>query len=97
MYFVSAGIAISESEPKQVFLVEEHINTSPDTGGMWVKYLNNDSPVPKLFKDPERTCRSLFLSFSQHVQYELTEGNVFISDYQGGELALTDPQIITSP
>ncbi|KAG6819349.1 hypothetical protein H0H93_012690 [Arthromyces matolae] len=98
MHFVSAGIAISEAEPKQVFLVEEQIDTVQESGGKtWVKYLNNDSVLPREFNDPGRTYRSLFLCFSQHVQHELTGGNVFVSDYQGGELALTDPQIITSP
>ncbi|CAK5283906.1 unnamed protein product, partial [Mycena citricolor] len=37
------------------------------------------------------------LCFTQHVQYEKSGGLVFISDYQGSKLLLSDPQIMTSP
>ncbi|KAH9929041.1 uncharacterized protein BXZ73DRAFT_48310 [Epithele typhae] len=81
---------------RRVFLLEERINEKP-----WVKYINNDSPTPrvnspKIHNDPELIHIAYFLSFCQHVQYLATEGRTFVSDFQGGRTLLSDPQIMTT-
>ncbi|KAF8274175.1 hypothetical protein EI94DRAFT_1562062 [Lactarius quietus] len=97
--FVVSGLAMtnvpgSEPEEKEVFLVEELIQSD----GPWRKYINNNSSRPCSFSDNKNLRRSQFLAFCQHVQYWRMDGLVFISDFQvGGDTLLTDPQIITHP
>jgi len=74
-----------------VFLVEEVI--AEEKQGPFRKYLNNVSPIPLMMTCKEDEDRALFLAFSQHVQYWKTKKQVFVSDYQGGNSLLTDPQI----
>ncbi|KAJ8692171.1 hypothetical protein PTI98_009508 [Pleurotus ostreatus] len=92
MRFVHAALANSNEVDgvKKSYLIEEVIN------GKFIKYINNDSPelLPMENQDQER--RAKFLAFAQHVQYFKTE-SVFISDLQGGDTLLTDPQITTDP
>ncbi|KAI5990982.1 hypothetical protein EDD15DRAFT_2169762 [Pisolithus albus] len=47
--------------------------------------------------DEEAEEITVFLAFTQHVQYVKTGGQVYISDYQGSGSLLTDPQILTHP
>ncbi|KAE9393105.1 hypothetical protein BT96DRAFT_752565, partial [Gymnopus androsaceus JB14] len=90
--FVGAGLAIAQNPDRDTFLVEELIDKTP-----FVKYINNDSAKPCDFLDTERSCIARFLAFSQHVQWMKTKGLVYVSDYQGSGVLLTDPQIITRP
>ncbi|KAM6490646.1 hypothetical protein JOM56_013989 [Amanita muscaria] len=77
-----------------VFLIEEVI--PEDEQGPFRKYLNNVSPTPLIMSSEEDNERAKFLSFSQHVQYLKTKKQAFVSDYQGGNSLLTDPQISSS-
>jgi hypothetical protein len=111
--FVNAAIAESQKGPKKkYFLIEEWINTSK---APFTKYINNGLPVSCVPEDAPAEVQNLasFLCFAQHVQFHLSGGSVYTSDYQGmptdivfvfdGSLALgsgpllTDPQIITNP
>ncbi|KAJ7150865.1 hypothetical protein C8R43DRAFT_1191365 [Mycena crocata] len=97
MCFVYAGLASTGSEGqdnRDLFLVEEHIGTKE---GKFRKYVHNGSAEPMVFNNAADTERAQFLSFTQHVQYFLTFKMVFVSDYQGGDTLLTDPQIMSSP
>ncbi|KAG6848359.1 hypothetical protein H0H93_000889 [Arthromyces matolae] len=93
--FVEAALAIEQVEAgkeAQVFLLEEVIG---GTKGPFRKYLNNVSPVPLPLDGNEDQERGEFLAFTQHVQYFRTKKKIFVSDYQGGDTLLTDPQIVT--
>ncbi|KAJ7715442.1 alpha-kinase family-domain-containing protein, partial [Mycena maculata] len=76
--------------PRSAFLVEECID------GRFRKYINNRQPVPStnLKNSDDITCAS-FLAFTQHWQFKRTHGLAFVSDYQGGDDLLTDPQIMS--
>ncbi|KAJ7630219.1 hypothetical protein FB45DRAFT_832782 [Roridomyces roridus] len=95
MRFVSAGLAISQSNQQEAFMVEEWID--PETQGPFVKYIHNNSGRPRDFERADHQIRAEFLSFCQHVQYFKTNGAAYISDFQGGLELLTDPQIISDP
>ncbi|KAL0960437.1 hypothetical protein HGRIS_005480 [Hohenbuehelia grisea] len=89
MRFVEAAIAVERvpaGEDARVFLLEEFIEASE-----FKKYLNNSSPDPTRFTNPDLRNRGAFLSFAQHVQYIETGGKLFVADYQGGISLLTDP------
>ncbi|KZT47795.1 kinase-like protein [Calocera cornea HHB12733] len=73
-----------------VYLVEERIT------GQFVKYIHNGSAVPRVQVGNEGDIAS-FLSFCQHLQYVKTSKQVYISDFQGFNGLLTDPQIMTTP
>ncbi|KII92464.1 hypothetical protein PLICRDRAFT_103155 [Plicaturopsis crispa FD-325 SS-3] len=89
MSFVRAGMAYGPGD--DVYLVEQRID------GHFRKYLNNDSAEPVEFVDLPDQERAEFLAFTQHVQYWKTHKMAFVSDYQGGDTLLTDPQITTAP
>ncbi|KAG6808192.1 hypothetical protein H0H92_005087, partial [Tricholoma furcatifolium] len=93
--FVEAALAIEQVEAgkeAQVFLLEEVIG---GTEGPFRKYLNNMSPIPLHLLNQQDEERGEFLAFTQHVQYFRTKKQIFVSDYQGGNTLLTDPQIVT--
>lgn len=81
MRFVNAYLAYKSGANTDVFLLEEWIDTSKE--GKFVKYINNNSALPLRFEDEEANMRAEFLAFTQHVQYWLTGGLAFITDYQG--------------
>jgi hypothetical protein len=83
MRYVHAGLAISQSDDKAAFLLEEYIESDAENGGWFVKYLNNNSAKPRTFANKDQTTPAQFLSFAQHVQFWKTDGLVFISDLQG--------------
>jgi hypothetical protein len=93
MRFVEGAFAIEKEGDKQVFLLEELIGK--DSEGRFRKYLNNTSPVPLTFNNEDDIHRAQFLGFTQHVQYYKTKRLAFVSDLQGGNSLLTDPQIVT--
>lgn len=79
--FVRTALAISHGRAEQaVYMLEEFIDTE---NVKFVKYINNDSPVPRIFANPEDDHRAEFLAFAQHVQYWKTKGLIFVSDFQG--------------
>ncbi|KAF8228633.1 hypothetical protein L208DRAFT_1290489 [Tricholoma matsutake] len=93
--FVKVAIAIEQSSStsakKTTFLIEEVIDEN--TEGPFRKYLNNVSAEPLVIETKEDEEWAKFLAFSQHVQYWKTKKQVFVSDYQGGNMLLSDPQI----
>ena len=82
MCFVQGGLAITIiDDEKTAYLVEEVIDNADE--GWFVKYLNNDSAVPRVFASKEWTTWAEFLSFVQHVQFLKTDGTAYVSDFQG--------------
>ncbi|KZT50461.1 hypothetical protein CALCODRAFT_444593 [Calocera cornea HHB12733] len=77
------------------YLVEELIDTKGDSSN-FVKYIHNGSAVPCITTGAEGNIAS-FLSFCQHLQYVSTGKQVYVSDFQGCNGILTDPQIMTTP
>jgi len=64
-----------------IYLAEELIPTSLE--GEFVKYIHNGNVVPCDLFDTKADEIAEFLAFTQHVQYVKTNGQVYISDYQG--------------
>ena len=64
-----------------IYLAEGLIPTSSE--GEFVKYIHNGNAVPCDLFDTEANKIAEFLAFTQHVQYAKTDGQVYISDYQG--------------
>ncbi|KAF7307111.1 Alpha-type protein kinase domain-containing protein [Mycena indigotica] len=94
--FTEVGLAVEQGggQHPKVFMVEERIT------GDFVKYIHNGSA--RLSASAQNDPVALFLSFTQHAQYILSDGMIFVSDYQGGldndgNILLTDPQIISDP
>ncbi|KAI0083809.1 kinase-like domain-containing protein [Irpex rosettiformis] len=73
-----------------IYLLEERIDDK------FVKYTLNNSLSPVLHLTGRDLKITLFLCFSQHVQYLDTQENLFLSNFQGGRPLLTDPQVITT-
>lgn len=78
--FVEAAVA--EVGVEKYFLIEEWIDTSR---APFKKYINNGSPVSCIPTTAPEELQNIanFLCFAQHVQYQVTEGTMFTSDYQG--------------
>lgn len=78
--FVRAMLADVESDQK-CFLIEEWVEGT----GTFTKYINNGRPVSCVQADAPAEVHRIaeFLCFAQHVQYNLTYGLAFTSDYQG--------------
>ncbi|KZT62179.1 hypothetical protein CALCODRAFT_505754 [Calocera cornea HHB12733] len=78
--------------------------TSKGKQKSWVKYISNASPVPLVKDGPARDVAD-FLSYCQHAQWDKTDGQAIVSDYQvvvlskslGSFTMLSDPQILTHP
>lgn len=64
-----------------MYLAEEVIPTNSDED--FVKYIHNGHALPCNLSDPVAREIAEFLSFTQHVQYSKSGGQVYISDYQG--------------
>ncbi|KAF8219429.1 hypothetical protein L208DRAFT_1550580 [Tricholoma matsutake] len=76
----------------RAFLSEEVISRDK---GHFRKYLNNVSAVLVSFTNQDDEEQAEFLVFLQHVQYFKTKKMALVADYQGGNLVLSDPQIVT--
>ncbi|EGO03371.1 hypothetical protein SERLA73DRAFT_149701 [Serpula lacrymans var. lacrymans S7.3] len=77
---VQAAVAIPQDPCEAnaaVYLLEEKIT------GKFVKYINNNSAVPRKNLEGSGLNIAEFLCFAQHAQYNMTEGLVFLSDFQG--------------
>ena len=59
------------------YLAEEVIR------GTFFKFIHNGDASPRCFSDLKADDVAQFLSFTQHIQYIQTSGQVYISDYQG--------------
>ncbi|KAF9232882.1 hypothetical protein BU15DRAFT_67057 [Melanogaster broomeanus] len=106
LHFVDAGLVIAFSQVANglkkskagtvsaAYLVEEDIQCSDDD---FIKYIHNGDCVPLPEPGEPGHDISQFLVFTQHVQYSKTGGQVYVSDYQGSALLLTDPQILMHP
>ncbi|KAG1810319.1 uncharacterized protein HD556DRAFT_1428421 [Suillus plorans] len=91
---VYAAVAIPEDVSDcagAAYLLEERIE------GKFIKYINNNSAAPAHHLQGEEEKIGLFLCFAQHVQYQLTNEVVYLSDFQGSGDLLTDCQVMTGP
>ena len=73
-----------------MYLGEELIPTLSD-GEDFVKYIHNGDAAPCDLLDPDAENIVQFLAFTQHAQYVKTGGQVYISDYQGIFVSISDP------
>ena len=55
----------------------------PGTPAKFVKYMNNFEATTILEQDDSEYELAKFLMFMQHVQYQITHGIAYISDFQG--------------
>lgn len=88
--FVAAGIAVaqkpvvastsSSGTNRAVYLLEERL---PGEKTDFVKYLHNASACSDLDANDPDYPRAQFLEFLQHVQYQITHGVAYVSDFQG--------------
>ncbi|KAJ8482726.1 hypothetical protein ONZ45_g14850 [Pleurotus djamor] len=76
------------------YLIEERI---PLATNSFIKYINNARATP-LITNPRSPyyAQARFLCTMQHILYVKTERKLFVSDFQGAGLLLTDPQVMTS-
>ncbi|KIO04835.1 hypothetical protein M404DRAFT_142121, partial [Pisolithus tinctorius Marx 270] len=85
LHFVDAGLLFAYSDPSSIvnvaYLVEKLIHMSSDDE--FVKYIHNGDAAPCFLLDTKAEEIVDFLAFTQHVQYIMTGGQVYISDYQG--------------
>ncbi|KAJ7197602.1 hypothetical protein GGX14DRAFT_374863, partial [Mycena pura] len=74
--FTEAGLAVEQGDSShaKVCMIEERM------GGPFQKYIHNGSL--RLPASAQNDAIALFLSFSQHAQYVLSNGQVFVSNYQ---------------
>ena len=89
--FVKAAIAYSEksldnalgasssTSHRAAYLLEELL----PTGDLFIKYIHNADAVPLQDHDEPGYDTAIFLCFIQHVQFILTHGQAYISDFQG--------------
>ncbi|KAF8511050.1 hypothetical protein JB92DRAFT_407082 [Gautieria morchelliformis] len=97
VHFVNAGLAIirnTEGKATKALLLEQLIDAIQ---GLFRKFVHNGSAkhLPDCgSQDYNLAC---FLCFAQHVQWTKTGGLAFVSDFQGGDTLLSDPQIMTHP
>ncbi|KAJ8495674.1 hypothetical protein ONZ45_g12771 [Pleurotus djamor] len=75
------------------YLIEERIPPASS----FIKYINNANAT-SLITNPRSPyyAQARFLCTMQHILYVKTERKLFISDFQGAGLLLTDPQVMTS-
>ncbi|KAJ7704236.1 hypothetical protein B0H16DRAFT_1637812 [Mycena metata] len=79
--FAAEGKQLLPASSRALFLLEERIHEESE--GKFRKYINNRAPIPTSFPDG--------------ANYKLTHGLAFVSDYQGGDTLLTDPQVMSDP
>jgi hypothetical protein len=88
--FVAAGMAIAQkpldntgpspTTNRAAYLLEEIL---PGKKSDFVKYLHNASATSELLPDDPDYQHAEFLMFIQHVQYAITGGVAYVSDFQG--------------
>ena len=79
--FVETAIA-EDQVMNRHFLIEEWIDTSRTP---FTKYINNGLPVSCISHSAPTEIQNIanFLCFAQHIQFHVTNGQVYTSDYQG--------------
>ncbi|KXN82638.1 hypothetical protein AN958_02347 [Leucoagaricus sp. SymC.cos] len=88
----TAPLLKSNKQAKILYIIEELI----DDLNLFTKYIYNCGLKPLRGLSQTETVTAEFLCFTQYLQWKLTGGLVFLSDYQGsGKNLLTDPQIMT--
>ena len=90
--FVAAGMAIAQkplditgpspTTNRAAYILEELL---PGKKSDFVKYLHNASATSELSRDDPDYQHAEFLMFIQHVQYAITGGIAYVSDFQGME------------
>ncbi|KAF9483234.1 hypothetical protein BDN70DRAFT_800181 [Pholiota conissans] len=78
---------------RAAYLLEELI---PDDFS-FIKYIHNADAVLLQEEDEPGYELGVLLCFVQHVQFTITHGQVYLSDFQGAENLLTDPQVMMHP
>jgi hypothetical protein len=81
---VVQGVSVSGATTmRAAYLLEELISIKANEG--FVKYVHNGNatPLPDIIDDPFEYELARFLCFIQHIQYQKTDGKVYISDFQG--------------
>lgn len=87
MRYVDMSLAVATEKPTDkktrrfACLLEPWLDE--ETEGPFRKYMGNGSAVPCEMTSEADVHRSLYLSFSQHVQYIKTNGLLFLADFQG--------------
>lgn len=93
--FVSAAMAICETPTKtKTFLVEEFIFT--DDSQPFTKYIHNAVAEPDKDLEEAESEIAQFLCFVQHMQWDLTKGLIYTSDFQGAHRTITSSYICSS-
>ncbi|KAJ7084176.1 hypothetical protein C8R43DRAFT_1174965 [Mycena crocata] len=93
--FATGGKQLNAESSGALYLIEERITESVE--GPFRKYINNRQPIPTEFNEEDNINTAAFLAFTQHWQFKRMHGLAFVSDYQGGNTLLTDPQIMSAP
>jgi hypothetical protein len=93
--FVAAGMAIAQkpldntgpspTTNRAAYILEEIL---PGKKSDFVKYLHNASATSELLPDDPDYQHAEFLMFIQHVQYAITGGVAYVSDFQGMDATL---------
>ena len=98
--FVKAALGTEGQEvlenQRQLYLLEEFIETDPYGQGAFRKYVNNANAKPLGGLNSVNRRRARFLCFTQHVQYMMTGKLAFVSDYQGKfKILVPDTDLLT--
>ncbi|KAF8149134.1 hypothetical protein B0H34DRAFT_667849 [Crassisporium funariophilum] len=93
--FVQAAIAYPDQTLHRpaTYLLEELIPVDLP----FIKYIHNADATPLQDEHEPGYDLGVFLCFVQHVQFIITHGQVYLSNFQGAENLLTDPQVMTHP
>lgn len=77
--FVRCALARDINNPSSIFMIEELI------ADKFLKFIHNARPYPmaSLLDDPQALAVAEYLSFMQHLQFNVTRGLTFTSDFQG--------------
>jgi hypothetical protein len=102
--FVNGAVAFAQKEVdvmgapnshRAVYLLEELLKLRDKS--TFEKYIHNANATPLQEVDEPGYETAIFLCFIQHMQFVKTHYQAYVSDFQGIEGLLTDPQIMTNP
>jgi hypothetical protein len=81
--FVRGMLAITKTEPKKAFLVEQWLDTSNTSTCQFTKYIHNGKAMSCLSSNAtdEEKIIAEFLTFAQHFQWHKTRYTIFTSDF----------------
>ncbi|PPQ85881.1 hypothetical protein CVT25_015773, partial [Psilocybe cyanescens] len=102
--FVHAGIAFAQKEIDAIGSAHSSLRASyilkeliQSTELPFQKYIHNSNAIPLQEPWEKGYNMGIFLCFVQHIQYQETAHQAYISDFQGGKMLLTNPQVMTNP